>query len=171
MRRAAPDDAPKIAELHIRTWQIAYRGQLPDDYLDGLDRDLTKRSEFWRAEISAPPVQHEVWLADADEQILGFISIGPSRDEDCTHATGELYAIYVNPKYWHEGAGRALALCAKERLASLGFSEATLWVLESNQRAREFYVKNGWIPDTKLKIERRPGGIELREMRYSIQLE
>ena len=36
VRRATPEDAAGVAGVHVRSWQVAYRGLLPDDYLDGL---------------------------------------------------------------------------------------------------------------------------------------
>jgi len=47
---------------------------------------------------------------------------------------------------------------------------AILWVLESNRRARRFYEIAGWIPDGDAKTENRPDGIQLREVRYRIDL-
>ena len=72
--------------------------------------------------------------------IVGFASVGPSRDE---RGIGELYAIYVEPDQWSTGAGRALIERAEERLRH-AYGEATLWVLEDNPRARAFYERGGW---------------------------
>ena len=37
IRRARPEDAEAVARVHVAGWRHAYRGLLPDDYLDGLD--------------------------------------------------------------------------------------------------------------------------------------
>ena len=90
-------------------------------------------------------------MAEGRGRTLGFVSVGPSRDE---HGVGELYAIYVDPDEWSRGAGRALIVRAEERLAEQ-YAEATLWVLEENPRARRFYESAGWQPDGgRQKVER-----------------
>lgn len=168
VRRAQPDDAQAIAAVHIRTWQSAYRRQLPDDYLDGLSQDLSRRTEMWQTEISTPrSPKHEVWVAAVDKRIDGFVALGPARDAS-SNITGEVYAIYVSPDRWGRGQGRTLFSHATNRLASFGYSEAILWVLESNRRARRFYEIAGWIADGGTKLETRPNGMELREVRYRI---
>lgn len=48
-------------------------------------------------------------------------------------------------------------------------SRATLWVLETNERARRFYEIAGWLPDGATKTEMR-GSVELREVRYHASL-
>jgi len=171
IRPAASDDAEAIATVHIRTWQAAYRGQLPDQFLDQLSGQLRQRADFWRAHISNPPTpQHEVWVGALDKKhVEGFIAIGPARDAD-PKITGEVYAIYVEPENWGQGLGRMLMTQGARRLASLGFSAALLWVLESNGRARRFYEIAGWSTDGRTKIETRPDGIELREVSYKITL-
>ena len=96
---------------------------------------------------------------------LGFVSVGPSRDE---HGVGELYAIYVDPDEWSRGAGRALIVRAEERLAE-EYAEATLWVLEDNPRARRFYESAGWHPDGgRQTVERL--GVSPPEVRYRKRL-
>ena len=45
------------------------------------------------------------------------------------------------------GVGRMLMAEARRRLAEDGFSEAILWVLQGNDRARSFYEREGWEPD------------------------
>src|SRR5580704_17872478 len=36
VRPARPDDAGAVAAVHVRSWQVGYRGLLPDAYLEGL---------------------------------------------------------------------------------------------------------------------------------------
>ncbi len=45
IRQAALDDMSAIAEAHVRSWQWAYRGQLSDNFLDGLSNTLAQRIE------------------------------------------------------------------------------------------------------------------------------
>jgi len=167
VRRAVPEDADAIAALHIRSWQVAYRGQLPDQYLDKLGEQLTQRSEFWRAHISTPPTsKNEIWVVGTEPRVDAFAAIGPARDAD-PNVAGELYAIYVTPDRWGQGLGRTLFTHATGRLKSFGYSTAILWVLASNARARRFYEIAGWSLDGGSKLESRPG-FELRELSYRI---
>lgn len=160
---AVPADASGIATVHIRSWQSAYRGQIPDDYLDRLGEELASRIEFWRTHVANPSPSVEIWVARVEEHIDGFVAFGPARD--AIGNTGEIYAIYVHPDRWHQGVGRALFAQAAGRL-SLKFSAATLWVLASNTRARRFYEFAGWSMDGRTKLEKPFGGIELKEVSY-----
>jgi GNAT superfamily N-acetyltransferase len=58
--------------------------------------------------------------------------------------TGELAAIYAEPRVWSQGVGHALHEVALQRLRDLGVSSATLWVLNTNERARRFYERHRW---------------------------
>ena len=44
IRAAVGDDAPAIADVHVRAWQAAYRGIIEDEYLDGLSVDEQRAS-------------------------------------------------------------------------------------------------------------------------------
>ena len=46
VRKATVEDASGIAFVHVRSWQVAYRGHMPDEFLDGLDPE--KRTSMWR---------------------------------------------------------------------------------------------------------------------------
>ena len=45
LRDATPDDAHAIATVHVASWQVAYRGFMPDAVLDGLSVD--DRARKW----------------------------------------------------------------------------------------------------------------------------
>ena len=47
LRDACPADARALAALHVVSWQVAYRGHLPDHYLDTLSVD--ERVATWEA--------------------------------------------------------------------------------------------------------------------------
>jgi hypothetical protein len=51
------------------------------------------------------------------------------------------------------------------RLAEAGFTEATLWALDSNVRARRFYEAGGWSADGALKNDE-SRGFPMTEVRY-----
>jgi GNAT superfamily N-acetyltransferase len=166
VRKAVVEDAEAIAVVHIETWQTAYRGQLPDEYLDRLSDDLERRIGMWRSQIGQMPgAKHQIWVAEAAGRVAGFVAFGPAREADSTIAA-EVYAIYVNPRNWGAGLGRRLFQEATDRLISHKYATAILWVLESNARARRFYEVAGWSTDGGAKVEKRPDGTELREVRY-----
>jgi GNAT superfamily N-acetyltransferase len=165
VRRAEPADAAPIAVVHVRSWQGAYRGLLPQEYLDGLEP--AGRTERWRRAL-----ERDNWPAAgtlvvvSDGQVGGFANFGPTRDTDASGArVGEISAIYVLPEAWGTGLGRGLMAAALSQLAAGGYETAALWVLESNARARRFYARAGWTPDGSAKQED-IGGAPVTEVRY-----
>jgi len=166
IRSATPDDAASIAMVHVRSWQVAYRGQLPDELLDNLS--VERRTQWWAEGFWSTDVAHRrLLVAEADGSILGFVVVGQSEDESATDATGELYAIYADPDVWGQGIGRLLMERAVDELRSAGFAEATLWVLSTNERARRFYEITGWQTDSARRTERlREGDVDAVEVRY-----
>ena len=165
IRSATPADALAIATLHLRSWQWAYRGQVPESYLASLTALIPERERRWQEILSRPPSQERNWLAWRADSLRGFASTGACRDPDSSSQLGEVYAIYLDPEAVGQGTGRALFDHAVTDLRTRGFPIATLWVLETNARARRFYEAAGWRADGGFKIEQRPG-LELREVRY-----
>jgi ribosomal protein S18 acetylase RimI-like enzyme len=151
IREAEPRDAEAIARIHVRSWQAAYRGQLSDDYLDGLS--VRDRLEQHRMALETPGA-HRTWVAEEDGRVVGFAVTGPSQDADADERTGELYAVYLDPDRYGRGIGKRLCDHALADLRERGFRAATLWVLETNERARRFYEREGWFPDGRSTRER-----------------
>jgi len=167
IREAEPRDARGIAEVHVRSWQAAYRGQLTDDYLDGLS--VEERLEQHRRSLEQPRAEWRTWVADDDGRVGGFAVTGPSEDADAEPSTAELYAIYLEPDRVGTGLGRGLLDHAIADLRERGFTVVTLWVLETNERARRFYEVAGWRADGAETGER--VDCELRPtVRYRVEL-
>jgi ribosomal protein S18 acetylase RimI-like enzyme len=167
IRPAEINDASALAEVHVRTWQHAYRGQIPDAVLDALS--VERRAGQWRTWLSEQVEGTSVSVAVENEAVVGFCWVGRSRDEDATDTTGELLAIYVLPQHQGLGIGRSLMADGVDRLKAAGFQDAILWVLESNSSARGFYERYGWIADGAVKSEQ-VGETPVTEDRYQIEL-
>jgi RimJ/RimL family protein N-acetyltransferase len=170
IRPAVAADADAIALVHVLSWQAAYRGLLPQDYLDRLDP--APRAERWRQVLAeAGPARGGVLVAGdeaapGDPRIVGFAGYQPTRDTDADPAvTGQLSTIYLVPEVWGTGTGRRLLAGAVAGLAAAGYADATLWVLDGNQRACRFYAAAGWAPDGTHQDDTRPG-FTLHELRY-----
>jgi GNAT superfamily N-acetyltransferase len=158
VRAASGADAEGIANVQERTWQVAYRHVFP---IGELDRGGFIYPARWRERLERPPLGWSTFVAVEDDRVVGFASVGPSRDE---RDIGELYALYVEPESWSTGAGRALIETAEARLLQ-EYDEATLWVLDDNPRARRFYERAGWAPDGAEKSDER-WGVRAGELRY-----
>lgn len=160
VRPAAPPDAPAMGRMHVRVWRAAYRGQMPDAYLDGLQPE--DRAAYWDGALRREDRPGVVLVAEAAGEVVGFAAAGPSPDPQ---GAGELYAINVDPDHWGTGAGRALLEAAQAELDRMGFAESVLWVLPGNARARRFYERAGWAFDG---TERTADilGVTVPEVRY-----
>lgn len=166
LRRATAADARIIARLNVEGWRGAYRRLLSDDFLDAMSVD--ELEAVWSRAIAHGPA--EFWILERDNVALGYIILGPPRDDDLDRATtGELYAIYVLREHWGAGAGRALLAHAETRLRAAGCTRAVLWVLEENSRARRFYETAGWTSDGARKVEE-VAGAPHTEVRYRTSL-
>jgi ribosomal protein S18 acetylase RimI-like enzyme len=165
IRKAIYDDALAIATLHIATWQAAYRGHIPDEYLDSLSLDA--RLGRWQGILDTEIVPKCTFVAECAGQITAFATVGQCRDVDGTPTTGELYALYVAPGAMNQGVGSGLISFGQKHLLDHNFTRATLWVLESNQRARRFYESKGWAADGLTRSEE-IGGVAIPEVRYAI---
>lgn len=143
IRSAAVTDARAIAEVHVRSWRWAYRGQLPDETLDALDvRELEAR---WREIIVDPAAT--VLVAGDGVDVVGFVNTGPSDGDGVEPDTANVYAIYLDEHAAGKGIGRTLLERAVEVMRATGSQRASLWVLESNAHARHFYEREGWTWD------------------------
>lgn len=167
IREAEPKDARTIAEIHVRAWRAAYRGQLDDEFLDGLN--VEDRLEMHRLALESPPPEYRMWLAEEDGRAVGFAVTGRSEDADADERTAEVYAIYLQPDRVGTGLGRGLFTHAVDDLRERGFHTATLWVLETNELARRFYEVAGWKHDGTVTSER--VDCEMRPtVRYRVEL-
>ena len=161
-RVASVDDAEAIARMHTRTWQVAYRGQMPDAFLDGLS--IEARTAKWRSNLASGDGATVV-IEDGPDHVIGFCSLLPARDPDLAPTIGELAALYIDPTRARTGLGRLLMHDAFDRAHRCGYTALTLWVLETNRNARAFYETLGFEPDGTVRNEEW-GNLSVRGVRY-----
>jgi ribosomal protein S18 acetylase RimI-like enzyme len=135
VRPAIARDAQAIADIHVATWQAAYKDLMPADYLQTITG--AKRLKYWREAIEFSEPQ--LLVATEGEQVVGFVGFDRSRDAGTKSSVGEIWALYVAPAHWRQGAGLALWDGAREGLKEEGCTQVTAWVLLRNEAALNFF--------------------------------
>lgn len=144
---ASPNtDFHAVAQLYYDTWQDAYRGLVPQAYLDSLT------PETWHPEKH----QKTTLLATMDDRIVGVCSFGAARDS-AYQGIGELRSLYVHPVAQHLGIGRALLQGAVARLTEQ-YRSCYLVVLEKNVRAIALYESEGFKITSDKRSQQTPFG-------------
>ncbi|GHI02952.1 acetyltransferase [Streptomyces cellostaticus] len=136
-------DCDRVSEIRIRGWQHAYRGLVPQPYLDALS--VTADAERRRARFGLGDGSVVNLVAERGGEVVGWAAHGPYRDGEVRTGDAELYAIYVDPAHLGSGIGRALLAEAAGQCARS--PRMFLWVLKENTRARRFYERAGFRPD------------------------
>lgn len=150
-------DRMAVGRVYEESWKYAYRGILPQAYLDGIPAGCwAERAERFPALL--------LWDGD---RIAGVSSYCASRFPAWPDwgGGGLFVSPYLLPPYLGRGYGTRLLQAAEERLEAMGLQRQFLWVLEENGRARRFYEKNGWT-QSKEALEDVIGGQTVREVRY-----
>lgn len=140
VRTATTRDKIPVARVHVHSWQVGYRGLIPDHVLNLMKpEDRAARYTFGEVDATSP----RTIVATEGHDIVGFATFGASRDVDRPNE-GEILALYVDPDAWGRGVGHTLMVSARTYLREMSFTMASLWVLEGNQRAIRFYERDGW---------------------------
>jgi GNAT superfamily N-acetyltransferase len=165
-RRAVVEDAEAIAALGARAWRAAYRGIMPDAFLDALDVDGSARS--WRRSFIDD--RAHVLVVEFEGVVAGFAYVVDAEDSGLGPRTGELRVINVEPVRWRHGLGSALVSGIEEVCKARGYRELVLWVLRDEMRARGFYEARGFRCDGGQRTNRQ-WGFPLEQVRYRKRVE
>jgi GNAT superfamily N-acetyltransferase len=163
VRPGMSGDAEPLSVAHVRAWQEGYRGLMPQDYLDGLS--VAEHLTGWQERLGNPREGSRLLVGTVDDEVAGFAVFGPARDPESGDG-GELYAINVHPDHWRAGVGSGLLVEVHDGLADLGHTNAVLWVVAGNDRARRFYESHGWNVEPVERSEKLPG-LVVQEVRYA----
>ena len=139
------EDAFRVADIHARAWQVAYKGILDQKLLDGID--VMEREEMWRDKLIPNPERTNLVL-DVEAKIKGWSAFGTSSDN---RESQELIGIYIDPIHFREGLGTELWRATRDLMLERSPKYFTLWVLEDNKQARSFYEKIGFINTEKTR--------------------
>jgi GNAT superfamily N-acetyltransferase len=149
-------DAAGIAHVHTEGWRRGYAGLVPESYLAALDEH--GRAARWRDALD----DTDVLVAEASGEVAGFAALAvPARDID-DPAVGEITGLYVHPRHWRRGIGRALVDAAAAELRDQGCDVMAVWTYEAGPTGRGFYAALGFAPDGARKIDERTGVPEVR---------
>jgi GNAT superfamily N-acetyltransferase len=137
IRAARPDEASTLAAIQ-RDASLAALAHIfpPELYPYPLD-DVTQR---WLDSLANEEIT--VLVAEEDGSAAGVA--GCRREW--------LDGLYVLPEWWSRGVGRSLQDEVLERLRAEGCERCHLWVLERNDRARQFYERLGWVENGDSRI-------------------
>jgi ribosomal protein S18 acetylase RimI-like enzyme len=123
LRPATSDDVPELVKIWFDTWHIT-------------SPRLTQPQpiELWEQRFRNEILPREtVLVAERHGQTCGFLALRESE--------GYVHLLYVSPSAQRSGVGSRLLAEAAHRCPT-GLSLTTL---ESNDNARRFYERHGWI--------------------------
>jgi ribosomal protein S18 acetylase RimI-like enzyme len=164
LRRASSADAEAVGRIHVESWNVAYRGIMPDDVI--AKTDLAYRTQFWAERIADP--DWPVFVIEEQGECVAFCQMIASRDpDDDASQVGHITSLHVLPQLRSRGYGRVLMDHVLTEFRRRGFVAVTLWVLEQNWPARKFYEKYGFRQDNGI---RRYPKTNVPEVRYRIRL-
>lgn len=139
VRQARQDDAAAVARIYVDSWHDTYVGIVPTRLLRALTH--SGQAARWRSAIRAQGREF-VLVAESDTHgLVGMSSLGPARDGDLGY-DGEVYALYVDPAFFGQGAGRALLHGGFSTLCGRGYSSCLIWAHAKNP-VRFFYEAMG----------------------------
>lgn len=157
---AGVEHADIVGLITARSWQAAYKGIVPDEYLAKVTPEF--RAERFKTVLAQLP-DVEFYIALAEGNSAGVFNLHACMDEDAK-GCGEIGVFYFLPEYWGTGCAVPAMEFALGRLKERGFEEVILNVLEENARARRFYEKQGFAPDgCRFTVDL---GRELMHMRF-----
>ena len=143
LRPAREGEIEALTRLFIRARnEMEYLPPVPDEAAEPIAARIREHEE--------------VWVAEEDGRLVGFLGIEASRN---LGGAPVLEKLYVEPAEQNRGVGSALLDKAKE----LRPDELYLWVFQKNEGARRLYERQGFtvvkLTDGAENMEREPDAL------------
>ena len=127
VRPATVADAPAMGQLVVRAWQAAYRGQMPDDYLNGLRAE--ERAAYWDGVLRRADRRGVILVAERDGAALA----PPARDRGVVEERREP-RVELGPAQLLDNAAKPLG---PDRVEAVGRFVENKYLLVAQQRLRQ----------------------------------
>lgn len=137
LRKAVLSDAEQIAKIHVDSWEVAFEGLMPENYIKGYT--LSARIKEWLETIRTNA--EFVVVAESYSTVVGFMSYRPHPDAP---ETIELSKLYLCPTYYGKGTGSLFMQKLENVARDNGVRKIHLYVLNNNVTAIQFYMKHGF---------------------------
>jgi ribosomal protein S18 acetylase RimI-like enzyme len=132
IRRALIGDEHILRDLRVQALTDA-----PGAFGSTLERELAKTVEDWQKWLT----RGVTFLVLADDEPRGLVAgVVDAVDRTVVH----LMAMWVDPQIRGCGSADLLVTAVKRRAEEIGASEVRLNVVDSNDRARRCYERNGF---------------------------
>ena len=164
IRRASPEDAAALAQVHETTWRQTYVGLMSEEMLSALTADA--RTAAWRRILSGETgYLATTFVAERSGALVAFSSCGEQRSQELAAAgyAGEFAAVYVLKTDQRRGLGTRLMGAMMDDLARRNLVGFTSWVPRTNIPVRSLYEQLGGKLIAQREVEE-PG--RLAEVAY-----
>lgn len=128
IREARPEDAVRIAELHVEGWQ-EFRSFVPREVMDA--RTVGSRTAEWSEFLRGDRAGTWTTVAELNDTVVGFASTQLLAEPD-HGARGEIKNLFVDGAIRGSGVGKRLLADAARWLAANGGEPIALYSFTEN---------------------------------------
>ena len=142
IRPAKKEDSKKLSILYKQVYIHTYgREGVSDEFANF----ITKQFSIERLKHIITTVEDAILVAEFRNNLVGVLEI--EFDKVCpidNFTAPELNKIYILDWFCGKGIGHLLIEKSEETLKLRGYNQVWVWLLESNTRAHNFYLKNNY---------------------------
>lgn len=155
IRDTTQDDWQLLSTIRLRALEDS-----PDAFASDYGAEVPHNEQQWRERLRS-----DIWLlAFENGTAAAPVGVIAATREPPTPATDHfLSSLWVDPWHRRRGIARGLVEAAAQRVAAAGATAVSLWVLDGNDTARQFYTAIGFVPTDECQPA--PGGSGLLEWR------
>lgn len=140
IRLATEQDVRPALQMKLQAWKEAYANLRDEKFFAFHASELEGQIAWWERGLASGA--QFIVAEDRDGKIIGLAGGTPTIEEDQdTGVDIELGMLYVLQQYYGTGLGAHLLEVV------LGQRDALVWVLQGNDRALNFFAKQGFTPD------------------------
>ncbi len=139
VRRGKLSDAKALSNVFRESWELAYRGIIPQLHLETMIR--RRNPDWWRTTIRSGDT---LFVLEVAGQIVGYATCGVARARGTQQ--GEIYEIYLSPTHQGLGFGEHLFEACRHALDMRRLNGLVVWALAENEAAIAFYWRRGGRP-------------------------